>query len=199
MRGSSRLTMSAGVDVRRGCQLSNRSGCGQGSSGSRGRSAHFHQTCRFEQPQTMRQVRRSSSSRRHRTKAPASNGLSQAGQIGIESIGILVPGPAVTNTPSCLRSTLGWYPVWSGGCDLGVRRWRLRGDCHCRSSLVGLGRPRDGPRAITELRITGEVAGSSPVGRRLTWRVHAAPTASRRSLNPLPPGPGLRFNGRFPT
>jgi hypothetical protein len=75
----------AAVDVTRGCQRPS-FGKGQTSSGSSGRSAQPHQTCRPEHRHSARQVRRPSSSRLQSTKPPNRMDWLHSGQAGTSSV-----------------------------------------------------------------------------------------------------------------
>lgn len=85
-----------------------RSGCGQVSRGLPGRSAQFHQTWRWGQPQTLRHVRLPSSSRRKRAMASPRRGCWQVGQVGGFSSQDMAGDSTATTGPlvvGCVRSS----------------------------------------------------------------------------------------------
>ncbi len=95
-----------------GCQRKS-SGTGQGSKGSSGRSAQFHQICRPLHLHSVRQVRRPSSSRPQRTKPPDFMGWLHSGQAGASSV---MPR---TLTERPLRPEANWVrAVFWGGVAL---------------------------------------------------------------------------------
>lgn len=92
------------------CQNRNNCGYGQGSRGSSGRSAHFHQTCRPAHRHRNRQARLLSPSLWKMTKPPDRISASQSGHLGEDSEGTCEPyprvalsGPAARGEPSGTR------------------------------------------------------------------------------------------------
>jgi hypothetical protein len=171
------------VDLSAGCQR-NRSGAGQDSRGSSGRSAQPHHTCRLGQLHRDRQARWPAASRLESTRPP-------------DSMGCVHPGQARVSSVIC-RSLLATDLVATGQFDVVVRAIqakasavRIASDPVCQESVMSPpaaepGAARTVPRPLDRARPThppvrpGTRSRSRPCWRR--WPQATGSSSVRRRL-----------------